>query len=614
LTPIAGHTSIAAGTAPFSVAVDPSGRFAYATDYTGGNIYEYTIDPTNGFLTAIAGHASIATGTNPRTVAVDPYGKFAYVANYGSANVSQYTIDPTNGFLTAVTGFPTEAAGTNPYSVAVDPTGQFVYVANYNGGGAGSISQYAITQTTGALTPIAGSPVAVAAGGAPTAIAVDPLGTFLYVGDGSNNVSPYAIAGNGGLTAGSAYATGAAPRGIAVDPVSRYVYVSASDETVSIFSQSTPGVLALITAPYKISTGYGAGLGPPGPYQMAMMFGSSRATYVPKYAYVANNNSPSASQFTIDPATGFLSGGATATTGTTPQAVATDPFGRFAYVVNNGSTNVSQYTIGLTGVLTPDTPATQAAGTSPQAVAVDPSGRFAYVADGTTDNNVSQYTINQITGVLSVPATIGAGTGPYSVAVDPAGRFVYVANNTSANISEYAITQTTGALSAVAGSPVGGAVPLTAAQVVAVEPLGRFAYVALSTGSVYAYSIDLTAGGLTVIGGAPVATGLNPRAIAFDPLGRFAYVACNSGNVYVFSIGATGALTVGVPQASIGVAGAWGVSVDPSGQYAYVTKSTNANSVSVFSINQATGALTDLLSPATTGNTPEGIAVVGTIQ
>ena len=91
-------------------------------------------------------------------------------------------------------------------------------------------------------------------------------------------------------------------------------------------------------------------------------------------------------------------------------------------------------------------------------------------------------------------------------------------------------------------------------------------------------------------------------------------MACNGGggNVYVYSIAETGALTqVGLPVA---VASAWGVSVDPSGQYAYVTKAGASNSVSVFSIDQTTGALTDLLLPATTGNAPEGIAVTGMIQ
>ena len=267
------------------------------------------------------------------------------------------------------------------------------------------------------------------------------------------------------------------------------------------------------------------------------------------------------------------------------------------------------------GALTavPGSPVT--VGTNPQAVAVDPSGRFAYLADYTT-GFIYEYGINQITGALTAIAghvSIAAGTNPYSVAVDPAGRFVYVANYagavaTSSTISEYLITQTTGALGLIGTVPTG---TLTAAQVVAVEPLGRWVYVAVNGGNVYAYSIDLTAGGLTLIG--PAVGGANPQGIAFDPLGRWAYVACNGApaSVYVYSIGATGALTAAAP-ASYLVANAWGVAVDPSGQFLYVTNNTG-NNVSVFSIG-ALGALTPMASSPATGNAPEGIAVTGTIQ
>ena len=89
---------------------------------------------------------------------------FAYVANCGSPcvgadgldNVSAYTIDGTTGALTPVAGSPFPA-GVGPTSVTVDATGQFAYVAN---AGSSNVSAYAIDTTTGALTPVAGSPFA----------------------------------------------------------------------------------------------------------------------------------------------------------------------------------------------------------------------------------------------------------------------------------------------------------------------------------------------------------------------------------------------------------------------------------------------------------------------
>ena len=45
------------------------------------------------------------------------------------------------------------------------------------------------------------------------------------------------------------------------------------------------------------------------------------------------------------------------------------------------------------------------------------------------------------------------GTWPVFIAFDPTGKFVYVANRDSLSISAYAINSSTGALSAVPGSP-----------------------------------------------------------------------------------------------------------------------------------------------------------------
>ncbi len=59
----------------------------------------YTINATTGTLTSIG---TIAAGTGPVSVAVDPSGKFAYVANADSNNVSMYTIDATTGALTLI--------------------------------------------------------------------------------------------------------------------------------------------------------------------------------------------------------------------------------------------------------------------------------------------------------------------------------------------------------------------------------------------------------------------------------------------------------------------------------------------------------------------------------
>jgi DNA-binding beta-propeller fold protein YncE len=59
-----------------------------------------------------------ATGSMPESIAVDPSGKFAYVGNKSSNNISAYTIDGSTGILAAVPGSPF-AAGMSPASVAI---------------------------------------------------------------------------------------------------------------------------------------------------------------------------------------------------------------------------------------------------------------------------------------------------------------------------------------------------------------------------------------------------------------------------------------------------------------------------------------------------------------
>ena len=247
-----------------SVTVDPSGKFAYVAssgdvwDIDFGSISTYTINPTTGALTSTAGGIN-ATGINGtpeffNSVAVDPSGKFAYAADGGafpagsfggSSNVSMYAISSTTGALTSI-GMVT--AG-QPVSVAVDPSGKFAYVANENDapGPAGNVSMYTINATTGGLTFIG----SIAAGIGPDSVAVDPAGRFAYVTNfGSNDISTYSIdATTGALTFIGSIAAGTHPFSVALDPAGKFAYVanwtgSATDGSVSMYTiDATTGSL-----------------------------------------------------------------------------------------------------------------------------------------------------------------------------------------------------------------------------------------------------------------------------------------------------------------------------------------------------------------------------------
>jgi hypothetical protein len=105
----------------FWLATPLRAQFAYVANGPGNNVSAYSIG-ADGALTQLSG-SPFATGTAAISVAVDPTGKFAYVANRGAppafltARVSAYSIG-ANGSLTPLSGSPF-AAGNEPSSVAI---------------------------------------------------------------------------------------------------------------------------------------------------------------------------------------------------------------------------------------------------------------------------------------------------------------------------------------------------------------------------------------------------------------------------------------------------------------------------------------------------------------
>ena len=254
---IVAGTTIATGTGPISVTVHPSGKFAYVVNgvagsaLSGDSISAYSINVTTGALSAIDAdgapgtQATIATGSEPKAIAIDPTGQFAYVANYGSGTashtVSAYTLDQTTGALTYVVSY---TPGTGPTSIAIDPTGKFAYVANST---SDDVSAYTIS-ASGVLTAAASG--AIAAETAPRSVAVADTGSGMYAyvaNAGSGTVSAYTIGASGvltALTAGASAVAGATPVSVNVDPSGQFVYVANFDSNnVSVYSIGASGVL-----------------------------------------------------------------------------------------------------------------------------------------------------------------------------------------------------------------------------------------------------------------------------------------------------------------------------------------------------------------------------------
>jgi 6-phosphogluconolactonase (cycloisomerase 2 family) len=172
-----------AGTSPQFVTVDPTGKFAYVPNSGAATLSAYTIDATSGALTRIDADGNPANGIQdfpagggPSSVAVHPSGKFAYVANAADDIIQAFTINAATGALTDIFvagGDCSTVPGGNcltgdaPRFVSVDRGGKFLYVTNV---GTDDVSIYTIDAATGALTEIPTG--RVLAGDGPSAIGI----------------------------------------------------------------------------------------------------------------------------------------------------------------------------------------------------------------------------------------------------------------------------------------------------------------------------------------------------------------------------------------------------------------------------------------------------------
>jgi 6-phosphogluconolactonase (cycloisomerase 2 family) len=146
-----------------------------------------------------------------------------------------------------------------------------------------------------------------------------------------------------------------------------------------------------------------------------------------------------------------------------------------------------------------------------------------------------------------VPVNLGTGAATDSTVVN--GQFLYVPwvpQGQTATVQVFSIAHSSGALTAVTGSPF--ALNTTASDSIAADPKGRFLFVGDSvTGVISALSINSTTGALTVAPGSPFAvSGANPTHLAVDGTGTYLYatVSARNGVVFGFSIDqTTGALT-----------------------------------------------------------------------
>ncbi|MGH8287506.1 MAG: lactonase family protein [Steroidobacteraceae bacterium] len=392
------------------------GKFAYVANNGDGTIDAYTIDPNSGALTAVSG---IPDGTAPAAVSLAPNGMFAFSASDNGTKIQAFTIG-SSGALTLVGTYNTGFVNGSTYpDIAVDSQSAHLYLAS---AGDNEVAGFAIDQSSGALTPLTGSPYPAGAG-ASAIPAFSPNGKFLYVMDQSatvgttegNAVSGYSIGTDGSLTPipGSPFAAGTGPTWISFTPDGNFAYVAdTGEDAISAYSvNTTTGALTPLSTPTYTTDEH--------PQDLTI---DSSGQHL--YAPVANGSTAGAVQvFTIN-ADGALTAVGSTPAGVTPVFLDIDPTAAFAYVASKDGAEVYGYSISSsTGALTALSPSSFSTGTGslPQFITIDPSGKFGYTANEGTAN-ISEFAIDQTTGDLNPivgNATIPAGLKPIFVSISP---------------------------------------------------------------------------------------------------------------------------------------------------------------------------------------------------
>jgi 6-phosphogluconolactonase (cycloisomerase 2 family) len=453
--------------------------------------------------------ASSPAGTYPIIPAlVDPTGKlgnYTVTINNGTLtvttailtvtanNASRFYGDPNPVFTGTISGIQNGDNITATYSSVADPTspvGTYPIVPTLSDNGTGALANYVVVSNNGVLT-VNPAPLTV------TAVSVSRL-----YGDANPALSVTIVGIKNGDPITASVSTTADP----TSPVGTYPIVATLiDPTNKLGNYAVTinnGTLTVNPAPLSVTAA-----------NASRLFGTPNPPFSGIIAGIKNS----------DPIT--------ATYSTT--AIATSPAGTY-----------------------PITPAL-----------VDPAGKL------------GNYTVTSTDGTLTVNAA-------------PTANFLFVNNQAAAgnSIASYSVA-VDGTLTSLAGSPVitgglGANAACSSVNRLALSAGNNLLFV--SNGgdqTISAFAIDPTSGALTAVAGSPFASGLTLDAcsgisLSATPDGRF-LMASSNGQIKTFSIGAGGVLTSLSTAANPVVPNA-SMKISANGQLLAVS---NGASVSVFSIN-----------------------------
>ncbi len=329
----------------------------YIGTYTGDSsrgIYRTTLDLDSG---ALAEPVLAAETRNPSFIEIHPSGRFLYAVSEGggAGSVSAFAVDAQTGNLRLLNQQPSGGAG--PCHVNLDRAGRNVLVANYGSGSAAVIPirpDGTLGEPTGFVQHTGSGPNAGRQKGPHAhSVNVSPDDRFAFVADlGIDKIMIYRLRVEAGTIIASdppfaALAPGAGPRHFAFHPNGNYAYViNELNSTMTAFAYDVAsGVLAEIQTVPTLPRGF---------------TGSSSCAEVRvhpggRFLYGSNRGHDSIVVYRIDPAAGTLPLVEHQTAGIKPpRNFNLDPSGAFCLVANQDSDSVIVFRIDpQTGSLTP---------------------------------------------------------------------------------------------------------------------------------------------------------------------------------------------------------------------------------------------------------------------
>jgi 6-phosphogluconolactonase len=336
-----------------------------------------------------------ATGTTGTgTSSVD----FAYVANSAKASTYVNGYNVGSGALTALTDSPISLSYV-PSAMAVTPANTYLYVASDSNltAGVGYIYGYSIG-TTGALSILSsGSPLE---NEDVTSIAISPDGQWLFALDTDGiTLEEYSInSSTGALTYASTYGvTGAAagetsPISVKVAPTGDYVVVALGTGGAETFTlDTTTGVATVSTliSPATASTGI---------YDVAVDSNN--------YLYCVGTAGLQVFSTTTAGAPTLLK---TYTTGNGAHSVAVNSTSTYVYVGNETDSTITGYSIGTDAVLTALAGSPYTAPSTINAMAFDSTSAYLIASGYDSTNGIQLFTVGTA-GALTQSATAASGT------------------------------------------------------------------------------------------------------------------------------------------------------------------------------------------------------------